>query len=101
MTGQATPSAFLTKLRRYWWHRVRVGEKALVRARWRARGEGKERGLHKIVDKDDFEAAARRFEDATAGIEDGTRPEVVAASRGALLRPPGPASRRQARAWSR
>ncbi len=81
VTGAATPAAFLTKLRRYWWHRVRVGERALVRARWRARGEGKERGLHKIVDKDAFEAAARRFEDATAGIEDGTRPEVVAASR--------------------
>ena len=81
VTGAAAPSAFLTKLRRYWWHRVRVGERALVRARWRARGEGKERGLHKIVPRDAFEAAARRFEDATAGIEDGTRPEVVAASR--------------------
>jgi Sulfotransferase family len=81
VTGAATPSAFLTKLRRYWWHRVRLGERALVRARWRARGEGKERGLHKIIAKDDFEAAASRFEDATAGIEDGSRPEVVAASR--------------------
>jgi hypothetical protein len=81
VTGAATPSDFTTKLRKYWWHRVRVGEKALVRARWRARGEGKERGLHKIVTKDAFEAAARRFEDATAGIDDGTRPEVVAASR--------------------
>jgi hypothetical protein len=37
--------------------------------------------LYKIVEKDDFEAAARRFEDATAGIDDGTRPEVVAAGR--------------------
>ena len=81
VTGQATPSAFLTKLRRYWWHRVRVGERALVRARWRARGEGKERGLHKIIAKGDFEAAASRFEEATAGNDDGTRPEVVAASR--------------------
>ena len=81
VTGQATPAAFLTKLRRYWWHRVRVGDRALVRARWRARGEGKERGLHKIIAKADFEAAARRFEEATAGIDDGTRPEVVAASR--------------------
>ncbi len=81
VTGAATPADFSTKLRRYWWHRVRVGEKALVRARWRARGEGKERGLHKILGKDVFDAAARRFEDATAGIEDGTRPEVVAASR--------------------
>ena len=81
VTGAATPSDFLEKLRRYWWHRVRLGGRALVRARWRARGEGKERGLHKIVAKDTFETAARRFEDATAGIEDGTRPEVIAASR--------------------
>ncbi len=81
VTGAATPSDFAAKLRRYWWHRVRVGDRALVRARWRARGEGKERGLHKIIDRGAFEAAARRFEDATAGIDDGTRPEVIAASR--------------------
>jgi hypothetical protein len=81
VTGAATPSAFITKLRRYWWHRVRVGDRALVRARWRARGDGKARGLHKIVGKGAFEAAARRFEDATAGIDDGTRLEVVQASR--------------------
>ncbi len=81
VTGAATPAEFATKLRRYWWHRVRVGNRALVRARWRARGEGKERGLFKIVPKDVFEAAARRFEDSTSGIEDGTRLEVVAAGR--------------------
>jgi len=81
VTGAATPAEFATKLRRYWWHRVRVGERALVRARWRARGDGKVRGLHKIMDKPTFEAAARSFEDATAGISDGTRPEVVAAGR--------------------
>ena len=81
VTGAATPQDFSRKLRRYWWHRVRVGERALVRARWRARGKAKERGLYKLLDKDTFEAAARRFEDATAGIADGTRPEVVQASR--------------------
>ena len=81
VTGAATPADFTAKLWRYWWHRVRVGERALVRARWRARGEGKERGLHKIVARDDFARAARRFEDATAGIRDGTRQEVVDAGR--------------------
>jgi hypothetical protein len=81
VTGKASPRDFATKLRRYWWHRVRVGDRALVRARWRARGEGKERGLHKIVDKDTFEAAARRFEEATRGIEDGTHADVAAAGR--------------------
>jgi len=81
VTGAATPAEFATKLRRYWWHRARVGNRALVRARWRARGEGKGRGLYKIVPKDTFEAAAHRFEDSTTGIDDGTRPEVVEAAR--------------------
>jgi len=81
VTGGAAPADFVGKLRRYWWHRVRVGERALVRARWRARGEGKERGLHKIIDKRSFEAAARNFEEATAGFSDGSRPEVVSAGR--------------------
>lgn len=81
VTGQATPADFATKIKRYWWHRVRVGDRALVRARWRARGDGKERGLHKILDRKDFDAAVSRFEKATKGIEDGTRPEVVAAAR--------------------
>ena len=90
VTGEATPQDFLRKLRGYWWHRVRVGERAFVRARWRARGEAKERGLHKLIQKDAFEAAARRFEDATAGIADGTRSEVVQASRSLFFELLGP-----------
>src|SRR5688572_19737732 len=69
VTGKATPAEFAAKLRRYWWHRVRVGDRALVRARWRARGEGKARGLHKILDRRPFEDAVSRFETKTAGIE--------------------------------
>ena len=62
VTGKASAEEFVRKLRRYWWHRVRVGPRALVRARWRAREDGKVRGLHKILDRDRFEDAVRRFE---------------------------------------
>jgi hypothetical protein len=60
--GRAEPADFLRKLRGYWWHRVRVGERAYVRARWRALGRGEVRGLHTIIDEPSFTAAADRFE---------------------------------------
>ena len=63
VTGRETVEAFLTKLRGYWWHRVRVGERAYVKARWRAIGrKGEVRGLHTIMDADRFDAAVARFE---------------------------------------
>lgn len=62
VTGVATPDEFLTKLRGYWWHRVRVGDRAYVRARWRAFGRGRVRGLHTIVPRERFDAATARFE---------------------------------------
>jgi hypothetical protein len=91
VTGRATPQEFLTKLRGYWWHRVRVGDRAFVRAKWRARfrrtdSEVRPRGLHKIVPRERFEAAAARFEEATAGLSAPAAgaepaPELVAACR--------------------
>jgi hypothetical protein len=60
--GRTDPDAFLRKLRGYWWHRVRIGERAYVKAKWRALGRGRVRGLHTIVDRDVFAAAADRFE---------------------------------------
>jgi len=72
--GRATPEDFLRKLRGYWWHRVRVGDRAYVKAKWRALGRGRDRGLHTIMAHDRFEAAAARFE-----REHGD--DVVAASR--------------------
>ena len=60
--GRAEPEDFIRKLRGYWWHRVRVGDRAYVRAKWRALGRGRERGLHAIMDADRFGAAASRFE---------------------------------------
>jgi Sulfotransferase family len=62
VTGAADPEQFLTKLRGYWWHRVRIGDRALVKARWRALGRGRVRGLHTIMDRDRFESAVSRFE---------------------------------------
>ena len=40
--GRAEPEDFIRKLRGYWWHRVRVGDRAYVRAKWRALGRGRE-----------------------------------------------------------
>jgi hypothetical protein len=75
VTGRTDPEAFLTKLRGYWWHRVRVGDRAYVKARWRAIGRrGRVRGLHTIVPKARFEEAVARFEDTHSD-------DVVAASR--------------------
>ena len=72
--GRTEPEEFLRKLRGYWWHRVRIGDRAYVRAKWRALGRGQERGLSTIVDTEPFEAAADRFE---ATYND----DLVAASR--------------------
>jgi hypothetical protein len=60
--GKTEPEDFLRKLRGYWWHRVRIGDRAYVRARWRALGRGRDRGLFSIVDEAEFDAAADRFE---------------------------------------
>ena len=73
--GRAEPEDFIRKLRGYWWHRVRVGDKAYVKARWRAIGRrGRVRGLHTIIARDRFEEAVGRFE---ASYSD----DVVQASR--------------------
>jgi hypothetical protein len=60
--GRAEPEDFLRKLRGYWWHRVRVGDRAYVKAKWRALGRGEVRGLHTIIGAEEFNAAADRFE---------------------------------------
>ena len=74
VTGKATPEEFLAKLRKFWWHRVRHGGRALARVASLARGGGKVRGLHKIVSRDRFEEAISRFEASCSA-------DVVAASR--------------------
>jgi Sulfotransferase family len=75
VTGRTDPESFLRKLRGYWWHRVRVGDKAYVKARWRAIGrKGRVRGLHTIIAPDRFEEAVGRFESSCSE-------DVVQASR--------------------
>jgi hypothetical protein len=66
VAGRTEPDDFLRKLRGYWWHRVRIGDRAYVKAKWRALGRGHVRGLHSIVDKYEFAAAADRFEETYA-----------------------------------
>jgi len=63
VTGRTDAADFLTKLRGYWWHRVRIGDRAYVRAKWRAMGRGRERGMHQIMAPDRFDEAVRRFEE--------------------------------------
>jgi hypothetical protein len=46
VTGRATPEQFLDKLRSFWWHRVRHGERAWVRLAPFARRGGQVRGPH-------------------------------------------------------
>ena len=67
--GRATPEEFLKKLRGFWWRRARVGRRVMVGARARvgrriaeSAEDGKIRGLHKLVDRERLEAAARTFE---------------------------------------
>jgi Sulfotransferase family len=74
VTGKATPEEFLAKLRKFWWHRVRHGGRALARVASLARGGGKVRGLHKIMARD-------RFEKAVAGFEENCYRDPVSASR--------------------
>jgi hypothetical protein len=60
--GETDPEEFIRKLRGYWWHRVRIGDRAYVRAKWRALGRGRERGLKSIVPPRRFDGAVGRFE---------------------------------------
>ncbi len=61
--GRTDAADFLTKLKGYWWHRVRIGDRAYVRAKWRAMGRGRDRGLHTITSPQRFDAAVARFEE--------------------------------------
>jgi hypothetical protein len=70
VSGRATPQEFVRKLRRFWWHRVRLGSRATVRLR-RLAGRGgddaKVRGLHKITTRERLEEGIARFETTAAG----------------------------------
>ena len=61
LAGQVTPEQFLRKLKRFWWRRIRAGEVAPVVVRRIAFGR-KVRGLHKVVERERFDAAVAEFE---------------------------------------
>lgn len=61
LAGKASPEQFVRKLQRFWWKRIRAGEVAPVLARRIAFGR-KVRGLHKVVERDRFDAAVAEFE---------------------------------------
>lgn len=84
--GRATPEDFVGKLRRFWWHRVRMGGRATVRLRrlvGRGDGDAKVRGLHKITTREALDEAIARFERES-------RDDVVSASRGIFFDLLGP-----------
>ena len=61
LAGRVTKEQFLRKLRRFWWYRIRAGE--LLPAVLPQLPLGRQtRGLHKIVPRERFEAAASRFD---------------------------------------
>jgi hypothetical protein len=59
--GRVAPEAFLRKLQKFWWRRIRAGEVAPVLAKRLAFGR-KVRGLHKVVPRERFDAAVAEFE---------------------------------------
>lgn len=61
LAGTVTAEAFLRKMRKFWWRRIRAGEVAPVLARRLAFGR-KVRGLHKIVPEERFDVALAEFE---------------------------------------
>jgi hypothetical protein len=89
--GRTTPGEFIDKLRRFWWHRVRIGGRGTVRLRrlaaWRG-GDAKVRGLHKITTRQRLDGAIEEFE-ATVGDD------VVAASRGLFFSLLGPLAKEE------
>jgi hypothetical protein len=92
VTGKATPEEFATKLRRFWWHRVRLGGRATVRLRRlagrRAPTQTKVRGLHKVVPRERFDEALARFEEDAGG-------DAITASRRLFLDLLGPLAAEQ------
>lgn len=66
LAGEVDADTFLSKLRRFWWRRIRAGEVAPVMVKRLALGR-KVRGLHKIVPRERFDAAVAEFERTQGG----------------------------------
>lgn len=61
LAGRVTKQQFLRKLRRFWWYRIRAGEPFAAVLPRLPMGR-QTRGLHKIVSRQRFDAAAERFD---------------------------------------
>jgi hypothetical protein len=61
LSGRVTKGQFLRKLRQFWWQRIRAGEPVAALLPKLPLGRDT-RGLHKIVPREDFDAAVRIFE---------------------------------------
>ena len=96
VTGRADPEDFLAKLRGYWWHRVRFGDRAYVKAKWRALGAGRCAACTPSSRPTEFEEAVGRFEANHAD-------DLLQALANAVLRPAPARSPRApaSRCWSR
>ena len=91
VTQRTTPEEFVRKLRRFWWHRARVGGRGTVRLRRLAARRGdnaKVRGLHKITTRE-------RFEDATSAFEAAVGDDPIGASRELFFALLGPVAAEQ------
>ncbi|MGI8460464.1 MAG: sulfotransferase [Solirubrobacterales bacterium] len=77
LEGRVTKQQFLRKLRRFWWYRIRAGEPLAAVMPKLPLGR-QTRGLHKILDRDRFDAAVLEFD---AAYED----DAVAACRALFL----------------
>jgi hypothetical protein len=66
LEGTVSADAFLHKMRKFWWRRIRAGEVAPVVAKRLAFGR-KVRGLHKVVSRERFDLALAEFTRAFQG----------------------------------
>jgi hypothetical protein len=62
LAGRVSKERFLRRLRGFWWKRYRSGGRPPDILPWTALGR-EPRGLHKLVDEADFEAATARFDE--------------------------------------
>jgi hypothetical protein len=63
LAGRVTLEEFVTKLRKFWWHRIKAGEPFPAVLPSLPLGR-EERGLYKVVPRDRFDAAVAKFEAA-------------------------------------
>jgi hypothetical protein len=66
LAGRVTPGEFVRKLRRFWWHRIKAGERFPAVLPGLPLGR-EERGLYKVVPRERFDVAVGAFEASYPG----------------------------------